>query len=521
VNQSVGRRAFMAGAAAAVAAGVAGCGTSAAPAGPAVARKRYGGDLKVGLIGGSSSDTLDPHNGLNILDTARAQAVYEPLVQLSPNGSEIEFVLASEMTPRDAQGRSWVIRLRPGIHFHDGKPLTARDVVYTFQRILGGKLSAAKVLGPVHAAGIKAVDPLTVLVPMDRPFATLPQQLAGILTAQIVPEGYTATSPHIGTGPFKFKSFTAGQQSVFTRNPHYWRPGLPYADSLTIIDFPDSMSLQDALVTGQIHGAGTLTGTQMASLGNQNGIVAVPSKAGGFVPFTMRVDQAPFNDVRVRQAMRLLVNRPQIIDSALDSYGQLASDVFAPFDPAFDPSLRRMQDIPQAKFLLKKAGHAGLRTELVTAPITPGAVSMAQVLAEQAKQAGVTIRLRKVDSDTFFANGSYLNWTFSQDFYYYAPYLSQVTLSMMPSGPWDETHFNDPEYIRLYNQANATINDKLRREIIRDMQKIDFTRGGYIIPAFSDGLDAYSTRITGYRPARVGQPLSDFGFAQFAFTADA
>jgi peptide/nickel transport system substrate-binding protein len=237
------------------------------------------------------------------------------------------------------------------------------------------------------------------------------------------------------------------------------------------------------------------------------------------VPFTMRVDQAPFNDVRVRQAMRLIVNRPQIVDSALDSYGQLASDVFSPYDPAFDAGLRRIQDIPRARSLLRQAGHEDLRTELVTAPIAPGSVSMATVLAEQAKQAGVTIRLRTVDSGTFFGS-SYLKWTFSQDFYSYAPYLSQVTLSMLPTSPWDETHFHDPAYIKLYDQANATINLKLRRDIIRDMQKIDFDRGGYIIPAFVDSLDAYSTAITGYGPARVGQPLSDFGFAHFAFTGE-
>lgn len=518
-----GRRQFLAGlAAATAAAGAAGlldaCGSSQPLARPAAGpRKRHGGDLKVGLTGGSASDTLDPHQGLNYLDTARAVALYEPLVRLSPDAGRVEYVLAREMTPRDPKGTSWIIRLRPGVRFHDGKPLTAADVIYTFRRIISGRLSAVNVLGPVDAAGIKAVDPLTVLVPMARPFATLPEQLAGILTAQIVPDGFTENARPSGTGPFRYQSFTAGQRSVFTRNPRYWQHGLPYADTLTIIDFPDAISLQDALVTGQVHAAGTLEGTQMPELGNQNGIDAVASRAGTIVPFTMRVDTPPFTDVRVRQAMRLLAGRPQLVASALDSYGQNASDVFSPYDPDFDPALRRLQDIPKAKFLLKKAGHEDMRVELVTAPIAAGSVAMATVLAEQARQAGVTIGLRKVDSGTFFG-ASYLKWPFSQDFYSYAPYLAQVTLSMLPSSPWDETHFADPAYIRLYQHANATISLGLRQEIVRDMQKIDFDRGGYLIPAFVDSLDAYSTTITGYRPARVGQPLGDFGFAHFAFT---
>ncbi len=143
---------------------------------------------------------------------------------------------------------------------------------------------------------------------------------------------------------------------------------------------------------------------------------------------------------------------------------------------------------------------------------------MATVLAEQAKAAGVTINLRNVPPGTFFGP-DYLRWTFSQDFYSYAPYLAQVTLSMLPTSPWDETHFADPAYIRLYAQANATSDPAIRAQIVRDMQQTDFDQGGYIVPAFIDTLDAYSTKITGYAPSRLGQPLDDYGFARFAFTA--
>jgi peptide/nickel transport system substrate-binding protein len=515
-----GRRQFLAGlAGTAAATALAGCG-NAPRAHPvqAIKRKRYGGTLRVGLTGGSASDTLDPHQGLNYLDTARAQALYEPLVQLDPDAG-IEYVLASEMTPRNQAATQWIIRLRPGIRFHDGKPLTASDVIYTFKRIISNKYSAVNVLGPVEPNAISAIDPLTVLMPMSRPFATLPEQLAGILTAQIVPEGFTTTTRPNGTGPFMFKSFTPGQQSVFTRNPRYWRPGLPYADTLTIIDFSDTFALADALIIGQIHAAGTLDGVQVPYLGSHSGsVTAVPSKAGTIIPFTMRTDQPPFNDARVRQAMRLLVDRPRLIEAALDGYGTWASDVFSPYDPDFDPALHRIQDIPQARYLLKKAGHENLTVTLVTSPIASGTVAMATVLAEQAKAAGVTIRLQQVPSATFFGP-DYLKWTFAQDFYSYAPYLAQVTLSMLPTSPWDETHWADPAYIRLYAQANATLDPASRKEITWQMQQIDFNQGGYIIPAFIDTLDAYSTRITGYAPSRLGQPLDDYAFARLAFSA--
>jgi peptide/nickel transport system substrate-binding protein len=517
----LGRRQFVTGAAAVgaagclgAAAGLAACGSTPTPK-KLAAPKRYGGNLMVGLTGGSSSDTLDPHQGLSNLDTARAQALYEPLVALGANAG-IEDVLAAEMTP-NAAATQWVIRLRPGVVFHDGTPLTANDVIYTFQRIIKNGYSAVNVLRPVDLAGIRALDTLTVVVPMTRPYATFPGQLAGILTAQIVPSGFTATSPPNGTGPFKYKSFAAGQRSVFGRNPHYWRHGLPYIDTLSIIDFPDTVSLQDALITGQIQAAGTLDPAQMPTLSTHSGIDAIASPAGTIVPFTMRVDQPPFNDVNVRQAMRLAVDRPQFIASALDGSGSLASDVFSPYDPDFDHALRREQDLPQARYLLRKAGLEDLTVTLVTSPITSAAVPMATVLAEQAKAAGVTINLQQVPSGTFFGP-NYLSWGFSQDYYYYASYLAQVTLSMLPTSPWNETHFDDPGYNKLYAQANATLDGSLRREICYKMQATDFTQGGYIIPAFVDTLDAYSTGITGYASSKLGQPLDGYNFAHFAFT---
>jgi peptide/nickel transport system substrate-binding protein len=474
---------------------------------------RHGGDLKIGLTGGSTSDTIDPHRGTTYTDTSRLQSLFDPLVQLNAD-AKVEFVLAESVAPRSGSATEWVIKLRPGVTFHNGRDLTSDDVLFTFQRIAAGKLSGLNGLGPIDLAKTRALDKLSVLVTMSRPFASFVEQMGAFwFYLYITPRGFQPTRP-VGTGPFRYQSFTPGSRSVFTRNPHYWRNGLPYADSLTIIDFADSISLQDALVTGAVHGAGTLDGPQIASLANTSGVRTVVSRTGGIVPFTMRVDRPPFSDVRVRQAMRLLIDRPQLIDSALDSYGTIASDIFSPFDPDFDPALHRQADIPQAQYLLRKAGHADLKTTLITSPIATSTVAMATVFAQQAKEAGVDIRLANIPSGTFFGP-NYKNWTFSQDYYNYSPYLAQVAYSMLPTSPFNETHTSNPGYTRLYTQANATLKPELRREIVHDMQKYDFTQGGYIIPAYVDSLDAYSTKISGYGPAKVGQPLSNFDFMNF------
>jgi peptide/nickel transport system substrate-binding protein len=493
-------------------------GSSSSPASSANAGrgKRNGGNLQIGLTGGSSSDTLDPHKGVTDLDISRIQTLYEPLVTLDIQAQNVQYLLAEEITPQNNSLTEWVIRLRPGVTFHDGKPLTADDVLFSFHRIFTLATPGKIFMGPIDINGSKKLDSRTVLVKLTSPVAGYAEQLAAApFNLLIAPTTLNPAKPN-GTGAFKYQSFTPGQRSVFTRNPHYWQQGLPYADTLTIIDFPDTVSLADALTTGQIHAAGTLDPPQIPALSNASGIDVVVSKAGSIIPFTMRVDQPPFNDVRVRQAMRLLVDRPQMIDSALDSYGTAASDVFSLYDPDFDRSLVREQDIPQAKSLLKQAGKEGLKVTLVTSPVLSGVVAMATVLAEQAQAAGVTITIKNVPPGTFFGP-NYLQWTFSQDYYSYFPYLTQVAQSMLPSSPYNETHNGNSHYTNLYKQANATANEGLRKEIMYEMQQYDFNQGGYIIPAFTDTLDAYSTKITGYAPSRLGQPLMNYSFMHFAF----
>jgi peptide/nickel transport system substrate-binding protein len=493
------------------------CGSSPKSAGtaPGSSTPRHGGSLKLGLTGGSSSDTIDPHKGVTYIDTARGQALYNSLVQLDAQ-AQPEYVLAESITSYKGSATEWIIRLRPGVTFHDGQDFTADDVLYSFRRIVSGKLTGSNGLGPIDLTATKALDKLTVQVSMSKPFAGFVEQLASFwYYTYIAPAAFDPAKPN-GTGPFVYQSFSPGERSVFTRNPHYWRNGLPYADTLTIIDFSDSVSLQDALTTGVIQGAGTLDGPQVAALAATSGVQTVVSHSGSIAPFTMRVDQAPFSDVNVRQALRLLVDRQQLIDSALDGYGTVANDVFSPFDADFDQSLHRQMDIPQAKFLLKKAGQENLTVQLVTSPVTTGMVAMATVLAEQASAAGVRINLKQVPPGTFFGP-SYLSWTFSQDYYNYSPYLPQVAYSMLPASPFNETHNDSPHYNSLYDQASATLDAATRRQILYEMQQFDFTQGGYIIPMYVDSLDAYSDKISGYGPAKIGQPLSDFGFERFWF----
>lgn len=479
--------------------------------------------MKVGMTGGSKeTDTLDPHGGLTYLDTSRAHSLYNPLYQLDHNAQPV-YVLAEDhgIQPNNNDTADWIIKLRDGVTFHDGKPLTADDVIYTFKRIITNGMGGKNSLGPMNLGELKADTKTSVRVKFDKPYGSFVDQLAYWYYLYIIPSGFDpAKNPDKanGTGPFKLQSFAKGQQSVMVRNDNYFHSGKPYLDRLTIIDFSDSSAMQNALTTGEIDAAGGIEGPQVAALASNPSVKTVVSKTGAITPFTMRVDIKPFNDVNVRQAMRLIVDRQQLIDSALNGYATVAADVFSPFDPAYK-GFTRQADIPKAKALLKQAGYDEnhpLQVTLTTSPVATGTVAMATVLAQQAKAAGVHINVNNVSPSTFFSK-QYLQWDFSQDFWNFSPYLAQCAQSMQPTSPFNETHTDNKTLNDLYKSANKTADQNQRNQIVQQMMEFDFDNGGYIIPAFISALDAYSTKLAGYTPARVGQPLDDFNFEDFYF----
>ncbi len=468
-----------------------------------------GGSLTVAMVGGTPDDTLEADAAYNFPQVMRNFALYNGLVALDASGGGISNVLAEEISSND-DATAWTIRLKSDITFHDGKPLTADDVLFTFNRIADPKLllTGITALAPVDLKNAKVVDDLTLELPMNTPYATFVDQICNNYYFGIVPEGYDPAKP-IGTGPFKFESFTPGEQSVFVRNPDYFKTDLPYLDELTIIDsFGDATAALNALKSGAVdvfENAPPELSNQVASDSSLHTLISAP---GLWVPFTMNTNEPPFDDERVRQAFRLMVDREQMLASSVAGLGVVANDVYGLHDPCYDTSLTREQDIEQAKALLAEAGHEGLEVELVTAPIAAGAVEAAQVFAQQAKEAGVTVNLRKTSVSTFFTN--YTKWPFAQDFIAYDPIISLVAQTSIPGAPFNTTGFDDPEFNDLFDQVNSTVDESGRCDLMQQMQQILFERGGYIIPQFNRTLDILSTKVGGFAAdAGTGIPLGN------------
>jgi peptide/nickel transport system substrate-binding protein len=472
---------------------------------------RHGGTLTAAMTSGATTDTLDAHTAVTQVAWAYVNSLYDPLVYMQPN-AQFEMWLAEEITPNPT-ATEWTIRLRPGVTFHNGKPLVADDVIFSLQRILNPKnpLEGAGLLTPIDATALAKVDDLTVKVPCTTPFSTFVEVL-GLWLYDIVPVGYDPSRP-VGTGPFEYQSFTPGVRAVFTRNPNYWRHPYPYIDKLVINDFSDETSQVNALMSGAAQAVNNLSLGSVRAL-RSSGKQVLVSDSGGFDPFTMRVDQAPFNDVRVRQAMRLICDRKQMVELIFGGYGTIGNDVFSIFDAAYDHSIpQREQDIPQAKALLKAAGRDGMSVQLTTSDIGPGTLLVAQVLAEQAKAAGVTVNLDQVTSTVLYGP-TFLKWTFAQDLWFYNPYLAQAALTTLPTAPFNETHFNNARYGSLYAEAQRTVDVAKRYELEHEMMAIDYDEGGMIIPYFTPLIDGYQPQVHGFVPSKTGLSFNSYNFAE-------
>ncbi len=296
------------------------------------------------------------------------------------------------------------------------------------------------------------------------------------------------------------------------RNEHYWRPGRPYLDELVLINFGEDDARINALLSSQVDAIDQVPMALVEVLRSDDRLRILSSETGTWLPFTMRVDRPPFDDVRVRQALRLVVDREQMVNQVLSGQGRVGNDLYAPFDPAYASHLpQRRQDLAKARSLLREAGHPQLEVELVTAPIQAGAVEAAQVFQQQAKAAGITVHLRRLDTTTFFGE-NYLNWDFAQSFWYTRNYLPQVASGALPDAPYNETHWDDAEFQDLVDRARRTLDEAERTELLHEAQRIEYERGGNIIWGFVNQVDAHQVYVAGLVPDRTGLPLSGYSF---------
>jgi len=497
---------------------LAACGSSGSSAGTGSSQVSEGspvpgGVLRVGAQGGSNTDTVDAHNVLSNTDFARTAQLYDPLVRLNTKGQP-EKVLAESVEPNKT-ATQWTIKLKKGVKFHDGSPCNAQAILYTFNRIITGEFPGANVLGPLDLKKSKAADDLTVVLEYSKPYAILYEALAGRYEyLYIVPPKYNPKKP-IGTGPFKLKSFTPGRESVTVKFDEYWDHPKPYLDELHTINVNEETAQVSALQSGQVDVVNNLTAASVSTLESGGFIVSI-AETGGWAPITMRVDQEPFKDNRVREAMKLVIDRPTMLQSVFSGNGNVANDHFGRYTPAVESFQlpQHEQDLEKAASLLKAAGHADTKFQLYTTEIAPGEIQTAEVFGTQAESGGIKIEVIKQPTTEFFAR-SYLKVPFAMDWWAYEPYLVTAGQATVTGAVFSVTNFSDPSYDKYYEEATSTLDENLQKELIQQMVKIDWAEGGNIIPYNFPIIDSWANNVHGITPSVLGQALGNFQFQNF------
>jgi peptide/nickel transport system substrate-binding protein len=519
-DATVSRRGFLAGTAG-LAAGLylAGCGNSGPSLGPAKVDGplKHGGRLTVALEGGGEAETLNPINAIVDIDSTRAWALFDSFVAPNPDASP-RYSLAESFEPNH-DASVWRIRLRDGVEFHDGTPLTADDAIYSLQYTgrPSSPSSAALTVRAIDLKRLKKLDRLTFEVPLITPIADLPAWLL-VAALYVIKDGTTTFDPPIGTGPFEFVSWKKGESSLFKRNRNYWDQPKPYVDELVLDSLPDPTSRLDALLAGQVDAMIDLDFVSAEEYLHGSGPVRVlHAKTPGMVPMTMAVDVPPFNDVRVRQAMRLIAGREQLVQDVTLGFGQVGNDDYGIGLKFYNDQLaQRNQDIEQAKSLLKAAGKENLTVQLNTSSAATGMLESATVFAQQATAANVNVSLKQYPASSYF-DPPYLKWGFGQDYFQAMSIPNYMSLVLLSDSPYNETHWRVKSFDKLYYDALGDLNEQTATPKWHELQKIQYDQGGFLIWGTTAWVDGLSPNIRGAEPSAYfnlsGYQLSGWALA--------
>ena len=465
------------------------------------------GDECVKILGyewSGEKQSMDPADMYSGDDAYHTFAVYNRLLDVDDNFQTIP-ELATEWSV-SPDGLTWTFKLRQGVKFHSGKDFTSADVVYTFKRFFDEKLAsgAKAVLEFLDPEGVKAVDKYTVSFTTKNPVVELPVLISNKFT-NIVPDGAKHEDLRLkadGTGPFMQEQFAPNAPvRILRKNPNYWDAGKPKADCLKITVAQEPVAAVAAIKAGQVDLVLNVDPTGIPTLKGDPGVQLLETGASNSMTVSMWIDTPPFDNIKVRQALKKIVDRQAMIDTVLLGFGEPGADNPVPLaNPASFVKEAPKQDIEGAKQLLAEAGHPdGLKLDLYTAEGVPGMVRMAQVFAEMAKPAGFDINVIVTPAESFW-DDVWLKKPLLTSAWSMRPPGEGLAVAYTQSAKWKETHWERPDYDALLLKANTTVDKAERIKLHQQVGKLLADEGGVIIPMFVHQVLALRKGCTGYTP---------------------
>jgi peptide/nickel transport system substrate-binding protein len=482
-------------------------GSSKSTSRTAAGTPRRGGTLRVALLApGSAINPLTTDDtGNNMLAQVGEYLVFDDNLK-----HRLVPMLATSWRP-NSDGTVWTFTLRKGVKFHSGQPMTADDVVWTFQQLSDPKLPSnalstfQNILSP---AGVAKVDDHTVAFHLDSANGNFPYLVSGDnYNSIIVPKGTDFAKwqrTFIGTGAFKLQQYSQNVGASFVRNPAWWG-GRTHLDG-TKWSFYSSVTPQDlALQGGDVDVIAQFSAQGGQALLHNPAYKVVSFSTSEHRELSLRNDRPPFNDARVRRAVALTLDRPAMVKALVSGYGQVGNDnPFAPQFPSRNPNVpQRTQNVAEAKQLLAAAGQgSGVKAHLYTESYQE-VPALAQAIKSYAAAAGITFDLTVESQDQYYGKSTFgqSDWLDGEaSLVDYGPRgVPNVFLEspLTSHGPWNAARFKNATYDRLVKQYVAALDLASQRRIAGQIEKLLLNETPIVIPYWLDGLIATTSKVHG------------------------
>ncbi len=449
---------------------------------------KRGGTFRIGLDGASTADSLDPATyGTGNVNHFMTGAIGNCLTEIDHEGAVIPEL--AESWEASAGADIWTFRLRSGVTFHNGKKLTADDVIASFNhhRKEDSKSAGKPLLKAV--TDISKVDDLTVAFKLESGNADFPYIVSEyfFIIFQAKGDGIDWKSG-IATGGYRVKEFEPGVRYVGERYPDYWKEGRAHFDRVEMVPLSDQTARTTALMTGEVDCISSVDLGTVHLLKKRPGITV--SAVTGTQHFTlpMFTDVAPFDNVNVRLALKHAIDRKQLVEILLSGYGRVGND--SPITPAnryFNSEMaQHAYDPDKARYYLKQAGLDKLSVTLHAANAAfPKAVDAAMLFSESATKAGIDLKVAREPDDGYWSN-VWLKKPFCTCFWNGRPTEDLMfTTTYAADAPWNDSHWKNKRFNTLLIQARTELDHDRRRSMYWEMQEIMRDDGGTIIPVYA------------------------------------
>lgn len=479
------------------------------------ATPKKGGKITVGVEAAQTKDSLDPTQYFSTANILMGFSVYDSLVNRGPDLKPIPWLAESWEVGTDAS--EWIFQLRKDVEWHDGKPFTADDVIYSCNRhTREGTESPAKGYMS-QIAEMKKDGDHVVRFKLSAPNADFPVVLSDT-RVQISQNGYEDfVSTTVGTGPFKVKEWKSGSRYAFTRNDNYWGSDGPWVDEIEVVGIGDITARVNALLSGDINVMLELDPKAVALIERNKKVDLIQTKSGAFINLAMMMDREPTNNPDFRLAMKYAINREQIVKNVLKGYGSVGNDhPISPTDPYFCSDIeQRSYDPDKARHHIKKAGLENTPVDFYASDV-PGAGTLAacQVLQQSAAAAGINLNLINPPADTYWS-AVWIQKPLTASGWDMRPVPDLMfSIAFKGDSDWNETKYVNEGFDKLLLEARSTVDFDKRKGMYCEMQQMVQDDGGHATLAFRDILDAKATDVQGIS----AHPSGPLGFYQFART---